>query len=289
MISGVQLQSRELIPAGEFPFRQGDYDRIARRLHDESGIFLGDAKAPLVYSRLAKRLRALGLEAFDQYCALIESPDGVDELGAMIAALTTNVTRFYREPHHFSDLGTQLELIADAVRDGARLRLWSAACSSGQEPFSMALTVLSVLPEAPQLDVRILASDIDPVILDRARTGVYSREEVEPVPPELRSRWMRQSGDAFEIGDEARALVAFRKLNLIGPWPMSGAFDFIFCRNVAIYFDEPTQETLWRRFAGVMTPHGRLYIGHSERVPDHLGLFASDGLTAYRPLSGGEG
>lgn len=278
-----QVEASESFSPGEYRFTPKDFARIAAFLYEDSGIYLPESKVALVYSRLAKRLRALGLESFHQYCALVgdrEDPAGVQERRQMLAALTTNVTRFFREPHHFDNLSTQV--LPDLVRlakAGGRVRLWSAGCSSGQEPYSMALVVLSQLPEATDLDVRILASDIDPIMVGQAREGLYSEEAVSAIPQELR-RWLVREGGAWRMADQVRRLIAFRELNLMEPWPMKGRFHVIFCRNVAIYFDDPTQARLWDRFADVLEPSGRLYIGHSERVSSPR--FESDGLTAYR-------
>jgi chemotaxis protein methyltransferase CheR len=270
---------------GEFVFTAEDFRQIAQMLHAHAGIALNEGKAALVYSRLAKRLRMLGLRSFREYCALVEGVDGVDERQAMTAALTTNVTRFYREPHHFDDLRDRVmpELAARA-RAGGRVRLWSAACSNGQEPYSMALTVLSALPEAAELDVRILATDIDPNMVAQGHAGVYSEEALEPAPATLwRKYFDRADRGQWVAGAQLKRLVAFRELNLIGDWPMRGRFDVIFCRNVVIYFDDATQERVWSRFTPMMTPGATLYIGHSERVsgPATAQLHTA-GLTTYR-------
>lgn len=276
---------------GEFPFTTDDFMAIARMLHDDAGIALSENKASLVYSRLAKRLRALGLESFHDYCRLVAGADGVGERQNMLAALTTNVTRFFREPHHFEHLRTSVlpGLVAHARARG-RVRIWSAGCSTGQEPYSIALTILEALPEAASLDVRILATDIDPNVVATGRAAVYSDEAVQPVPARLRDRWMVRvrdgSREAWGAGEEMRRLVAFRELNLMGHWPMKGRFDAIFCRNVVIYFDEPTQARIWSRFAPLLNPGGRLYVGHSERVTE-TSRFDTDGLTSYRLRDGG--
>ena len=275
---------------GEFLFTNEDFSAIARMLYDDAGIALTESKASLVYSRLAKRLRVLGIESFQDYCRLVGGAEGLSERQNMLAALTTNVTRFFREPHHFEHLKTKVlpELVARARARG-RVRIWSAGCSTGQEPYSIALTLLDLLPEAAGLDVRILATDIDPNVVATGRAAVYSNEAVQPVPAALRERWMvrvRDSGrEAWGAGEEMRRLVAFRELNLMGNWPMKGRFDAIFCRNVVIYFDEPTQARMWSRFAPLINPGGRLYVGHSERVTD-MDRFETDGLTTYR-LKGG--
>ncbi len=276
---------REPLVEGEFIFTAEDFRHIAQTLHAHAGIALTESKAALVYSRLAKRLRALGLRSFRDYCALIEDAKGVDERQAMTAALTTNVTRFYREPHHFDHLRSQVmpELAARA-RAGGRVRLWSAACSNGQEPYSMALTVLDVLPEAAELDVRILATDIDPNMVAEGHAGVYSEELLAPVPSSGRKHFVpiADKPGYFSADDTLRRLVSFRELNLIGDWPMRGRFDVIFCRNVVIYFDDATQEKIWNRFVPIMTPGGMLYIGHSERVSGAAtNQLQTCGLTAY--------
>lgn len=268
---------------GEFLFTEDDFKKIAQILHSHAGIALAEGKAALVYSRLAKRLRSLGLRSFREYCALVEDKQGVDERQAMMAALTTNVTRYFREPHHFDHLrDVVMPALAERARRGGRVRLWSAACSNGQEPYSMAITVLQALPEAANLDVKILATDIDPNMVAEGRAGVYREDAVAPVPLELRRKWFRKAAGGWEVADELRELVAFRELNLIGDWPMRGKFDAIFCRNVVIYFDEPTQERIWSRFAPLLEPGGALYIGHSERVTGPATTqFETTGLTTY--------
>jgi chemotaxis protein methyltransferase CheR len=278
--------SRRLIVEGEFLFTDEDFRRVGAMLHADSGIHLPESKATLVYSRLAKRLRGLGLRSFRDYCELVASADGASERQAMLAALTTNVTRFFREPHHFDHLrDTLLPELAALAKSGGRVRLWSAGCSTGQEPYSIALTLLTEFPDAGSFDVRILATDIDPVVLETAKTAIYSQEAISAIPEPMRRRWLeRVAGPRGEttwrMGPEVRQLVAFRELNLNGPWPIKGRFQAIFCRNVAIYFEEPTQARIWARFAELMDEQSRLYIGHSERV--NSDRFQSDGLTVYR-------
>jgi chemotaxis protein methyltransferase CheR len=178
--------------------------------------------------------------------------------------------------------------MANAVRNGARLRIWSSACSTGEEPYSIALTVLSVMPDAPRYDVRILATDIDPQVVARAKAGIYSSQAIAPIAKPMRDRWMvpveQSGGDEWSVGDDARALISFRTLNLLADWPHRQRYQAIFCRNVVIYFEEETQNMLWSKFKGVMSSDGRLYVGHSERVNDPN--YASDGLTIYK-LEGG--
>lgn len=279
------VAGREALVEGEFVFTAEDFRHIAQTLHAHAGIALSEGKAALVYSRLAKRLRVLGLRSFRDYCALIDGVEGVDERQAMMAALTTNVTRFYREPHHFDHLRDKVmpELSAKA-RAGGRVRLWSAACSNGQEPYSMAMTVLDVLPEAAELDVRILATDIDPNMVAEGAAGVYSDDLLAPVPAGSRKHFTPVAGAPGRFSADAtlRRLVAFKELNLIGDWPMRGRFDVIFCRNVVIYFDDATQERVWGRFTPILNPGGVLYIGHSERVTGPAAQqLQPAGLTTY--------
>ena len=284
MTAVARLERPDVLVNGEFPFTRGDFQTVARLLHGMAGITLQDSKATLVYSRLAKRLRVLGLESFSDYCDLVGGDAGADERQAMLAALTTNVTRFFREPHHFEHLRTRvIEPLADAIRAGRRLRIWSAGCSTGQEPYSIALTILDVLPEAAKLDVRILATDIDPNVVATAREAIYAADLIEGVPAGLRSRWLeRRPGGDWSVSATARALVSPKVLNLMEPWPMKGPFDAIFCRNVVIYFDEPTQERVWSRFVPLLAPGGRLYVGHSERAGYPGGQLSTDGLTTYK-------
>ncbi|MFO1237065.1 MAG: protein-glutamate O-methyltransferase [Alphaproteobacteria bacterium] len=281
-----KTRSEALVEA-EFVLSRRNFENIAGLLRTESGIHLPESKAMLVYSRLAKRLRQTGCPDFDAYWELIDSPAGAQERQAMFAALTTNVTRFFREPHHFDHLKKTVlpELVATA-RAGGRVRLWSSACSTGEEPYSIALTVLDMLPEAARLDVKILATDIDPVVVATARAGIYRADVQSVVPQPLRDKWLardRESG-AWRVKDEVKALVTFNQLNLIGAWPIKGPFDVIFCRNVVIYFEDETQAHVWGRFHKMLAPEGRLYVGHSERV-DVPG-YVSDGLTVYRKTGG---
>jgi chemotaxis protein methyltransferase CheR len=286
-INGAERRVASLVE-GEFVFTAQDFAKISAMLYADAGISLPESKATLVYSRLAKRLRALGLENFRAYCALVAGEDGLDERQNMLAALTTNVTRFFREPHHFEHLKAHLlPGLLDEARRGGKVRLWSAACSNGQEPYSIALTILSMMPDAERYDIKILATDIDPNMIAEGRAGVYDRSAAESIPLDLRRRWCSPvtgpRGEAVGMNDEVRALVSFRELNLIGPWPMAGKFQAIFCRNVVIYFDEPTQSRLWSRFVPLLTPHGRLYIGHSERLcGEAAARFDTDGITTYR-------
>lgn len=255
------------------------FKRIAEIAKDNWGLHLEEGKRPLVTARLAKRLATSGAANFSEYIGLIEAGSGA-ECEHFVSALTTNVTHFFREQHHFDYL---TEHVVPALRDQKTVRVWSAGCSTGQEPYSIAGTLTGALPKAT--DLRILATDVDQEVLRKAEAGTYSRDEIAFPSPALEARVFgsKQSGATCTVKPELRSLVTFRRLNLIQPWPLSGTFDVIFCRNVAIYFDKPTQAKLWERFAGHLNPDGHLFIGHSERVeaPEAIGLRAA-GITLYQ-------
>jgi chemotaxis protein methyltransferase CheR len=263
------------------------FARLAALVQNECGIVLSESKRNLVISRLGRRVRDLGLPDFEAYCHLIETRDGHEERRRMTSLLTTNVTKFFREPHHFERLrtGTLPPLLARA-REGGRVRLWSAGCSSGQEAYSLAITLLELCPEATSLDIKILATDIDPVMIEKGRAAIYDDVSDDVMPPALRRKYFQphaRGEDHWQVTDPARALVRFAELNLMQDWPFQGRFDVIFCRNVVIYFDPPTQHRLWSRFAEALSPGGGLFVGHSERVAGSAGsAFAPDGITQYR-------
>ncbi len=265
------------------------FARVARTIREAAGIHLDETKVSLVYSRLVKRLRATGLASFERYCDLVESPQGADELRLMVEALTTNYTFFLREPHHFAHLReTALpELVAAAAR-GKRVRIWSAGCSMGHETYSIALAVLALMPDAARRDVKILATDIDRNVLATARAGRYDEATLGALSPAERALgFLPPDPDGlFEARPEMRELVTFRELNLLDEWPMRGAFDIVFFRNVAIYFDQPLREALWLRMAGHIPAGGWLYAGHSERITGQAAaLFSHEATTTYRRLS----
>lgn len=287
------MAADEVMASGEYPLTRRDLSQIASMIYSDAGIYLNDSKASLVYSRLSKHIRQLGLGGFREYCDLVSSPQGAAERKEMLSFLTTNFTRFFRENHHFDHLRNEVlpDLIARA-KSGGRVRIWSAACSDGQEPYSIALTVLSVLPNAADYDFKILATDIDPKILALARAGAYDDSAVETVSPAMRKQWFNENPAnprrRWQVDDKLKRLITFNELNLLGNWPFKGPFDVIFCRNVVIYFDEPTQIRIWSRFAEHLPVGGHLYIGHSERVAGEAkDSFDNIGITTYRYLGKG--
>lgn len=262
-----------------------EFALISARIHRETGIVMGAAKRNMLISRLARRLRARDLPDFASYIRLLDGPDGAEERSALISAITTNVTGFFREPHHFDALRAILPDLLARMRSGGRVRLWSAGCSTGQEAYSMAATILDTAPDAARGDLRILATDIDPAALQQGVHGVYERSLLGEAPPAFFRRFLTDgpSPTQVKMAPALQDLIRFEVLNLLEPWPFHGQFDVIFCRNVVIYFDPETRRKLWERFAQRLPSGGTLFIGHSERMDPQLdALFASAGTTQYR-------
>jgi chemotaxis protein methyltransferase CheR len=278
----------EVLASGEYPLTRRDLNEIAAMIYSDAGIALNDSKASLVYSRLSKHIRNLGLSGFRAYCQLVASPEGSAERREMLSHLTTNFTRFFRENHHFEHLRDEvLPGLIQRAKSGGRVRIWSAASSDGQEPYSIALTVFQAFPNVLDYDFKILATDIDPKILAVARQGAYDEQALETVSPAIRKQWFKEveigGRRKFQVDDRLKRLITYNELNLMAQWPFKGKFDVIFCRNVVIYFDEPTQMRIWTRFADLLPVGGHLYIGHSERVSgDSKNDFDNIGITTYR-------
>lgn len=269
----------------EYELGDHEFSRIASIVKKEAGIVLGPHKRNLVYGRLAKRLRMRGLRDFTEYLEIVDSADGGNERREMLNAITTNLTAFFREGHHFEMLEKEIlpELMKMREKSGGRVRIWSSACSSGEEAYSIAMMVASVLPQAPGCDVKILATDIDTHMIGVAERGVYERKRIDTVPLRLRNRFcIDHDENHVEMSEELKSLIVFRKLNLFDRWPMKGPFDVIFCRNVMIYFDKPSQDALFDRFADYMGDDSWLLIGHSETVPVANTRLVRAGRTAYR-------
>jgi chemotaxis protein methyltransferase CheR len=270
----------------EFDFPEDAFTRLQRLIHVHCGISLSADKKDNVYSRLSRRLRVLGLDSFHDYCRMIEGGQP-EELEQFTNALTTNLTGFFREAHHFDYL--RESVIPEVMQRNAgsrRLRIWSAGCSTGEEPYSIAMTVLGAMPRIAGWDVRILATELDTKVFDKAVGGIYSQQDVcELSEPQLKSGFRKGRGrrqGMVRVAPEVRRLVTFRRHNLMHEWPMQGPFDIIFCRNVVIYFDKPTQQRLFDRFADIMAPGGHLFIGHSESLHNLSDRFRLVGHTIYR-------
>lgn len=286
--TGVPLShSTGPIGALEMQFSAEEFAALRDYLADNAGIEIPDTKKPLVEARLGRRLAALGMASCGEYLALLRSGDA-DEYETFINTLTTNVTSFFRESYHFDDLRTHLDGLIGAGQ--TRIRIWSAGCSIGAEPYSIAMVAHQALKAARpehsasgggrEMDLKILATDIDTDALEHAHNGIYTDEQVGALPGEY-ATCVERFEDDWQIVDSVRRLVTFRWLNLIEPWPMSGPFDAVFCRNVVIYFDADRQRDVWSRAGDLLTVGGKLYVGHSEslgRRSDHLQLI---GRTTY--------
>ena len=274
----------------EFSFDQKDFDFIAGLIKSKAGIVLNDSKINMVYGRLSRRLRALGMTNFGQYCDLVASPEGKDELMMFTNSLTTNLTKFFREAHHFEHMTNSLlpDVVDKAKQTGKRrLRIWSAGSSSGEEPYTIAMTVLDYMKDIHKWDARILATDIDTNMLDTSRKGIYTAERVENIPSHLQKMFVHPSSEEpgkFQMSPKLQSLIAFKSLNLLERWPMKGPFDAIFCRNVIIYFDRETQKNLIERYADLLAPGGILYVGHSESLFDVTKRFKLLGQSIYQKL-----
>lgn len=269
-------------------YNERDFHAIAALVKAEAGIVLPEGKAMLVYSRIAPLVRDTGAGSFANFIAAAASDSAIK--GKLIAALTTNHTFFHREAHHFEHFAQAVRPgLLDRLKRGAAVRMWSAGCSSGEETWSLVMTMLGSDPrqgrEIARRDLRVLASDLAPHAIAAASRAVYGQADLDPVPAALRDAWTRPQGNEIRIADVPMSIVRFRQLNLLGAWPFNGQFDTIFCRNVMIYFDNPTKQRLVDRFADVLAPGGHLYIGHSERVAgpalDRLELI---GPTIYRKV-----
>ena len=271
-------------------FTDEDFDYIRELIEDFSGIHLNKGKRELVYARLAKRIRGLGLSDFKQYCDLLRSGDTGERI-ACINAITTNVTSFFREQHHFDFLkDTVLPRVIDqhSKPGPGKLRIWSAGCSSGEEPYSIEMTLRDVLL-LDNWDAKILATDLDSNVLEQARRGIYKKEQLEKVTPAMMKKWFLQGSEnnlgQVKVRPELKSRIHFRQLNLMERWPMHGPFHVIFCRNVVIYFDKLTQQKLFQRFADILVPEGYLFIGHSENLFGVSDRFKSMGRTIYKRLN----
>jgi chemotaxis protein methyltransferase CheR len=270
----------------EFPFSEADFRGFVQLAHLHAGIALADSKRNLVYSRLSRRLRALGMTSFREYRTYLDGDGGDQEIVSFINAISTNLTKFFRESHHFDHLQAHVATPFATRRNGARLRIWSAGCSTGEEPYTIAVVLKREIRDVEAQDVRILATDIDTEVLGKAGRGEYPLGSIEEVPKAYRQFFPIAKGgkDGGQIlfDDATKRLIAFRRLNLMEPWPFQGLFDAIFCRNVMIYFDGPTKAKLIDRFTRQVKPGGWLYIGHSESlIGTHPGLELV-GRTTYR-------
>jgi chemotaxis protein methyltransferase CheR len=273
---------RDPLALDRVPLSPSTFEGLRNLLHTHSGIALAHHKITMVQSRLAKRLRVLGLQSYEQYLDLLRDPKS-EEWPEFVNALTTNLTSFFREGHHFTRL---VELIKPAYAASRRIRIWSAGCSTGEEPYTLAMTLTKAFGSSAA--IQILATDLDTAVLNTASRGVYPMARVESLTDEWkRLGFLRGKGenqDQVRIRPELRKLITFTQMNLLdAQWPLEGGpFQAIFCRNVMIYFDKPTQRDLLRRYHGLLEPDGLLFVGHSESLLDNSLGFQSLGQTIYR-------
>ncbi|HUI59813.1 MAG TPA: protein-glutamate O-methyltransferase CheR, partial [Steroidobacteraceae bacterium] len=254
----------------EFSFGREDFDALRALVKAHTGIHLSEQKRELVYGRISRRLRALGLASFREYRELLGSP-GSAELGEFCNAITTNLTSFFRESHHFDYLRQHLLAPRAADRTASRrMRFWSAGCSTGEEPYSLAMTLHEALPDLPSWDIRILATDLDTDVLAKGQRGIYAEDRLRGLHAPLRAKYFlerdREAPGSYAVADSLRRMICFRSLNLVRELPMKGPFDAIFCRNVIIYFDKDTQRELFARMARLQPPGALLFLGHSETL-----------------------
>jgi chemotaxis protein methyltransferase CheR len=267
---------------------EADFQFLRSFVHQHCGIALSEQKHQLVQGRLLRRLRTLGLKGFGSYCDLLRR-DPESELGELASAISTNVTSFFREVHHYDLLSDELlpQWLERKRRQEDRLRIWSAGCSSGEEPYALAMVLAEALERSGStLDAKILATDLSPQALEAARKGVYPLERLEGVHEARRRRWfLRGEGEYAGLAcvhPRLRELVSIMPLNLLHDWPMQGPFDAIFCRNVVIYFDQPTKRKLFSRYAALLSTGGLLFLGHSESMHGLSDDFELVGRTVYR-------
>jgi chemotaxis protein methyltransferase CheR len=262
-----------------------DMGFIAKLVYEHAGIVIREHKEAMTRGRLARRVKALGLGTVAEYCAFLKTPGAVSEIPELINAVTTNHTAFFRERHHFDHLRKDVlpKLLQERSGRRGRIRIWSSACSSGEEPYSIAATSRDVLGSRSDVDFRILATDIDTDILERAEAGLYPSELFERLPPDVKPLLKLEAAARGEarISEDLRRLIAFKRLNLIEKWPMGGPFDVIFCRNVFIYFDTQTKASILDRFVALLAPGGFLYLGHSESLPQPHPQLRLIGRTIY--------
>lgn len=264
----------------EFEFTRADFERVRKLIYEHAGIALSPVKHDMVYSRLARRLRANGDKTFAQYLARLEGGHG-PEWETFVNSLTTNLTSFYREAHHFDMLAEHVR----QLRERRPLTIWSCASSTGEEPYSIAMTMIDLYSSFTP-PVTVIASDLDTNVLRHGEAGVYDAERVGKLPRDKVARFFTREGgpdgERYRVRPELQKLVVFRRINLLDPaWPIRGPLDAIFCRNVMIYFDKTTQYRVLQKFVPLLRPDGLLFAGHSESFLHATDLFRPRGRTVY--------
>lgn len=283
ILNAVVPQSRSV----EFSLSEVEFQFICKLVYDSTGIVLDERKREMVYRRLMRRLRETRLPSFSSYCDKLKTDEL--ELPAFINSITTNLTSFFRENHHFEYLKGQVVPQLMQTKNERRMRVWSAACSTGEEPYSIAISLLeSMAAKMSGWDVKILATDLDSECIDTAKAGIYRSERIRDIATERQKRWFMKgrtgTADSVKVKNEVRDLITFKQLNLLHDWPMKGPFDVIFCRNVLIYFDRATQAGLITRYHELLAEGGCLMLGHSESLPSNYSGFDVVGRTIFRKV-----
>jgi len=275
----------------EFPMKDEDFAFISRMANEKTGIQLGMHKRDMIYSRIVRRIRSLKLRTFTEYCDYLKSHQK-EEMTNFINAITTNLTSFFREKHHFDYLkNTVVPEVKSKNAISKKLRVWSAGCSTGEEPYSLAMTFHDAFSDVSGWDLKILATDLDTNVVSHGKAGVYVPDRVDGLPASILKKNFNEvipasgRGSAYEMSPHLKQYITFNRLNLLGDWPMKGKFDVIFCRNVVIYFNKDTQRVLFDRYAELLKPNGYLFIGHSETLHGVTTRFESLGRTIYRKIS----
>jgi len=272
----------------EFDFSDKDFEKIREFVKNETGITLSDAKKNMVYGRLSRRLRSLKIATFGEYLNVVSSSSS-EERGQFINAITTNLTSFFREEHHFDFLkNTIIPEIMAKNSHTKKIRIWSAGCSTGEEPYSIAIALYESVPDIDTWDIKILATDLDTNVLAHGQRGVYDVERISGISKQRKKIWFRkgkgQHQGSVKVDGRLQELITFRQLNLMQNWPMKGPFDFMFCRNVVIYFDKATQRVLFDRYANLVRDKGYLFLGHSESLYKVSERFNLIGNTIYHKV-----
>jgi len=270
---------------------EDDFKFICQFVYETTGIVLNDSKREMLYRRLTRIVRERKLNSFADYCQLLRE-QGEQEKDFFINAITTNLTSFFRENHHFEYLTTEeipalIKSKAAEANGKKRLRFWSSASSTGEEPYSLAITILEAMKsDLSMWDIKILATDIDSNVLAKGKAGIYDVNRIEDIPQKLKQNYFFQgcgkSSDSVKVHDKLKNLITFKQLNLLHDWPMKGPFDAIFCRNVIIYFDKKTQIELFARYYELLAPGGLLFLGHSENLGNYQQYFSTVGRTIFR-------
>jgi len=270
----------------EFEYSRADFDVLRAISSSHSGIIVTDDKFDMFYSRLSRRVRMLQLKNFQEYCQYLQNNEET-EFTEFINAITTNLTAFFRENHHFEYVkNTIIPELLKRNHASREIKVWSAGCSTGEEPYSIAMTLLENIPTG--WNVKILATDLDTNVLQTAATGVYADDRVSGLSTERLKRWFKKgsvrNANKVKVKTELQETIRFKQLNLMNEWPMKGHFDFIFCRNVIIYFDRDTKEKLVNRYSSLLATGSHLLIGHSESLHQIETDFDLIGNTIYRKM-----